>query len=166
MTVSSRAQGCGKVVFEDLHFTTLSPEQGVAILSSVLNSDRATEVNMPIMRAFVKLRQLLLTHTDLACKLDALEKRYDAQFRGRLRRHPRAHETPRTEEPTHRRQSRLSQPVHRPARLGLATIPKSQGFIDVTGMNRDGWWTQDRRLGWTGRTRTSNLRINNPTLRH
>jgi hypothetical protein len=56
-------------------------EQGVAMLSSVLNSERAVEVNIMIMRAFVKLRQLLGTHADLARKLDALERNYNAQFK-------------------------------------------------------------------------------------
>ena len=56
-------------------------EQGVAMLSSVLRSKRAISVNVEIMRALVYLRQLLASHTDLARKLDALEKRYDAQFR-------------------------------------------------------------------------------------
>jgi hypothetical protein len=56
-------------------------EQGVAMLSSVLRSKRAVLVNIEIMRAFVKLRRLLATHVELARKLDALEKKYDAQFR-------------------------------------------------------------------------------------
>jgi len=56
-------------------------EQGVAMLSSVLRSDRAVQVNIEIMRAFVRLRQLLATHADLARKLDALEKKYDSQFK-------------------------------------------------------------------------------------
>jgi phage regulator Rha-like protein len=51
-------------------------EQGVAMLSSVLNSERAIQVNIMIMRAFTKLRELLLTHKDLAIKLEALEKKY------------------------------------------------------------------------------------------
>lgn len=51
-------------------------EQGVAMLSSVLNSNRAVMVNIQIMRAFVKLKELLLTHNDLADKLEALEKKY------------------------------------------------------------------------------------------
>ncbi len=55
-------------------------EQGVAMLSSILRSRRAVQVNIAIMRAFVKLRELLATHKDLALKLDALEKKYDAQF--------------------------------------------------------------------------------------
>ncbi len=56
-------------------------EQGVAMLSSVLNSDRAIEVNITIMRAFVKLREMLATHKDLARKLNALENKYDSQFK-------------------------------------------------------------------------------------
>ena len=55
-------------------------EQGVAMLSSVLHSERAILVNIAIMRAFVRLRQLLATHKDLVRKLDELEKRYDKHF--------------------------------------------------------------------------------------
>jgi hypothetical protein len=50
-------------------------EQGVAMLSSVLRSERAIEVNIAIMRAFVRLRELLATHKDLARKLEALERK-------------------------------------------------------------------------------------------
>src|SRR5712692_9834577 len=56
-------------------------EQGVSMLSTVLNSDRAIQVNIAIMRTFVQLRELLATHKDLAQKLEALEKKYDRQFR-------------------------------------------------------------------------------------
>lgn len=56
-------------------------EQGVAMLSSVLRSKRAVQVNIQIMRTFVRLRQLLATHEDLARKLEALERRYDGRFR-------------------------------------------------------------------------------------
>ena len=56
-------------------------EQGVAMLSSVLRSQRAIQVNIEIMRAFIRLRQMLASHVELARKLDALEKKYDAQFR-------------------------------------------------------------------------------------
>jgi len=56
-------------------------EQGVAMLSSVLRSPRAVQVNIEIMRAFVRLRQMLLKNEDLAHKLAALEKKYDAQFK-------------------------------------------------------------------------------------
>jgi phage regulator Rha-like protein len=51
-------------------------EQGVAMLSSVLNSERAIQVNILIMRAFTKLKEILLTHKDLAIKLEALERKY------------------------------------------------------------------------------------------
>jgi hypothetical protein len=56
-------------------------EQGVAMLSSVLRSPRAVQVNVEIMRAFVRLRQLIAPHEDLARKIDALERKYDEQFR-------------------------------------------------------------------------------------
>jgi hypothetical protein len=56
-------------------------EQGVAMLSSVLRSPRAVQVNIEIMRAFVRLRRLLQTNAELARKLDALEAKYDEQFR-------------------------------------------------------------------------------------
>jgi hypothetical protein len=56
-------------------------EQGVAMLSSVLRSQRAVQVNIEIMRAFIRLRQMLASHVELARKLDALEKKYDAQFK-------------------------------------------------------------------------------------
>ena len=52
-------------------------EQGVAMLSSVLNSERAIQVNIAIMRAFVKLRQILSTHKELAHKLDELERKIE-----------------------------------------------------------------------------------------
>ena len=56
-------------------------EQGVAMLSSVLNSERAIKVNIEIMRAFVRLRQILASNKELAKKLNELEKKYDAQFK-------------------------------------------------------------------------------------
>jgi phage regulator Rha-like protein len=84
-----------KEEFDDLrfHFGTSSDwggrryppyaftEQGVAMLSSVLRSQRAIHVNIEIMRAFIRLRQILASHADLARKLDELEKKYDAQFK-------------------------------------------------------------------------------------
>ena len=51
------------------------------MLSTVLNSDRAIEVNIQIMRTFVKLRKMIASHKDLARRLDELEKEYDTQFR-------------------------------------------------------------------------------------
>jgi hypothetical protein len=55
-------------------------EQGVAMLSSVLRSPRAVEVNIAIMRTFVQLRRLMDSNRDLARRIEALEKRYDEQF--------------------------------------------------------------------------------------
>jgi hypothetical protein len=51
------------------------------MLSSVLRSPRAIQVNIEIMRAFVRLRQMLASHAELARKLDAMEQKYDAQFK-------------------------------------------------------------------------------------
>jgi hypothetical protein len=56
-------------------------EHGVAMLSSVLNSPRAIQVNIQIMRTFAKLREIISQHKDLARRLDELEKKYDAQFK-------------------------------------------------------------------------------------
>jgi len=56
-------------------------EQGIAMLSSVLKSERAVQVNIAIMRAFVKLREMIASHKDLAKRLDDLERKYDAQFK-------------------------------------------------------------------------------------
>ena len=84
-----------KEEFDDLrfHFGTSSDwggrryrpyaftEQGVAMLSSVLRSQRAIRVNIEIMRAFIRLRQILASNVELAKKLDTLEKKYDAQFK-------------------------------------------------------------------------------------
>ncbi len=83
-----------RIEFENLkfHFGTSSwggtrklpkafTEQGVAMLSSVLNSERAVQVNIAIMRAFVKLREIIVSNKDLARKLNELEKKYDTQFR-------------------------------------------------------------------------------------
>ena len=56
-------------------------EQGVAMLSSVLKSKRAVQVNIEIMRAFVKFRELIASNKELAKRLDELEKKYDSQFK-------------------------------------------------------------------------------------
>ncbi len=56
-------------------------EQGVAMLSCVLKSDRAVQVNIEIMRTFVRLRKMLASNAQLARKLKALEKKYDKQFK-------------------------------------------------------------------------------------
>lgn len=55
-------------------------EHGILMLSSVLNSERAVEVNIQIMRTFTKLRQLMLKHADLRRKIEEMEKKYDHQF--------------------------------------------------------------------------------------
>jgi ORF6N domain len=55
-------------------------EQGVAMLSSVLRSDRAVRVNVEIMRTFVRLRRWIVTHKELAARLERLEEKYDDQF--------------------------------------------------------------------------------------
>lgn len=56
-------------------------EQGIAMLSTVLNSKRAIQVNIQIMRAFVRMRKMLSEYEDLSRKLDALEKKNDIQFK-------------------------------------------------------------------------------------
>jgi hypothetical protein len=70
--------------FEKLKHSSTLPraftEQGVAMLSSVLNSDRAIKVNISIMRAFTRLRQMLSTHEELKGKIEAMERKYDRQF--------------------------------------------------------------------------------------
>ena len=63
------------------HLPYAFTEQGVAMLSSVLSSERAIEVNILIMRAFVRLRSLIASHKDLAQKLEEMEKKYDYQFK-------------------------------------------------------------------------------------
>jgi ORF6N domain len=75
--IATSNAGHGGRRYAPLAFT----EQGVAMLSSVLRSPRAVQVNVEIMRAFVKLRELLATHKDLAQKLEALERKYDVQFK-------------------------------------------------------------------------------------
>lgn len=56
-------------------------EQGVAMLSSVLKSKRAIQINIHIMRVFTELREMLLTHKDLRDKIEKMERKYDKQFR-------------------------------------------------------------------------------------
>lgn len=73
---SSSAGNRGGRRYTVLAFT----EQGVAMLSSVLHSERAIDVNIAIMRTFVRLRQVLADHADLAKKVAELEQRYDGQF--------------------------------------------------------------------------------------
>jgi ORF6N domain len=75
-TGRSKKTGRGGRRYLPLAFT----EQGVAMLSSVLRSERAVKVNIAIMRAFVQLRQMLATNEDLRRKIEEMEKRYDAKF--------------------------------------------------------------------------------------
>ena len=71
--------------FESLKHSSAMPhaftEQGVDMLSSVLKSKRAVDVNIAIMRAFVRLRKMLESHAELAKKLEEMESKYDEQFR-------------------------------------------------------------------------------------
>ena len=76
-TGMSKKEGRGGRRYFPYAFT----EQGVAMLSSVLNSKRAVQVNIAIMRAFVKLREMLASHKDLARKLADMERKYDHQFK-------------------------------------------------------------------------------------
>ncbi len=63
------------------HLTYAFTEQGVAMLSSVLNSKRAIYVNIQIMRTFIKLRELFSSHKDLQKKIEEMEQKYDQQFK-------------------------------------------------------------------------------------
>jgi hypothetical protein len=73
---SGRSKGRGGRRHRPYAFT----EQGVAMLSSVLNSERAMQVNIAIMRTFVQLRRLMDSNADLARKIEGLEKKYDEKF--------------------------------------------------------------------------------------
>ncbi|MBF0485652.1 MAG: ORF6N domain-containing protein [Candidatus Omnitrophica bacterium] len=70
---------------QELKFSHTLPyaftEHGIAMLSSILNSDKAIEVNIQIMRTFGKLRELMLVHKDLRFKIEEMEKKYDQQFK-------------------------------------------------------------------------------------
>jgi len=74
--VTSKRDPRGGTQYAPMAFT----EQGVAMLSGILNSQRAIDVNIAIMRTFVKLRRMLETHAKLAQKLAELESKYDKQF--------------------------------------------------------------------------------------
>jgi len=64
------------------HLPRAFTEHGILMLSSVINSERAIQVNIAIMRAFTHLRRLLSSHKELARRMDRMERRYDAQFQG------------------------------------------------------------------------------------
>ena len=74
-TVTSKSRGGRR------YLPYVFTEQGVAMLSSVLNSPRAIAVNIEIMRVFVRLREMTASHVRLTRKIDVLEERYDAQFK-------------------------------------------------------------------------------------
>ena len=76
-TVTSSLSRWGGARYKPMVFT----EQGVAMLSSILKSKQAIQVNIEIMRAFVRLRQMLGANRDLEARLDVLEERYDEQFK-------------------------------------------------------------------------------------
>ena len=75
--IGTSSLGWGGSRYQRMAFT----EQGVAMLSSVLRSDRAADVNIAIMRTFVQLRRLMDSNRELARKIADMEKRYDEQFR-------------------------------------------------------------------------------------
>ena len=75
--VTSKREGRGGRRYMPYVFT----EQGVAMLSSVLNSERAIEVNIQIMRAFVALKRVAITYESLKRKINEMEKKYDGQFK-------------------------------------------------------------------------------------
>lgn len=63
------------------HLPYAFTEHGILMLSSVLNSERAIQVNIQIMRTFTKLRQLMIEHADLRKKIEEMESKYDHQFK-------------------------------------------------------------------------------------
>ena len=67
-------------ITEKIYLPFAFTEQGVAMLSSVLKSNRAVQVNIQIMRAFIKMRQMYISHEDTKQKIIAMEKKYDKQF--------------------------------------------------------------------------------------
>jgi hypothetical protein len=78
MRISQIETSSGLKFSKNVHAFT---EQGVAMLSGLLNSSRAIAVNVEIMRAFVRLRRMIASHADLARKFALLEKKYDEQFK-------------------------------------------------------------------------------------
>lgn len=75
--VTSSSSGWGGRRYPPMAFT----EQGIAMLSTTLKSKRAVQVNIEIMRTFVRIRQMLASHKDLEKRINALEERYDKQFK-------------------------------------------------------------------------------------
>jgi phage regulator Rha-like protein len=74
--------GTSKSIKMGLRYSPMAfTEQGVAMLSSVLNSKRAIQANIQIIRAFTKLREMMATHADLKKKIEAMERKYDKRFK-------------------------------------------------------------------------------------
>lgn len=74
--------GSSKSIQKGLRYSPMAfTEQGVAMLSSVLNSKRAIQVNIQIMRAFTKLREMMMAHKDIRRKIENMERRYATQFK-------------------------------------------------------------------------------------
>jgi hypothetical protein len=74
--IASSNKGRGGIRYRPFAFT----EQGVAMLSSVLNTERAIEVNISIVRAFIMIRQMALENSEILEKLGMMENKYDRQF--------------------------------------------------------------------------------------
>lgn len=81
VTLDNQARGTGKRGKHSKYLPYVFTEQGVAMISSVLRSKRAVQVNIAIMRTFVRLREMLLSNAQLARKLKGLERKYDVQFK-------------------------------------------------------------------------------------
>ena len=82
MSIPSRSQSVTLKRGSNIKYLSYAfTEHGVLMLSSVLNSQRAIQVNIEIMRAFVKLRQMLASNAELSRRLDELEGKYDRQFK-------------------------------------------------------------------------------------
>jgi ORF6N domain-containing protein len=75
------------------HLPYAFTEHGAIMAANVLNSKRAVQASVQVVRAFVKLREMLVSNAELADKLNELEKKYDQQFKDRLRCHSRPHDT-------------------------------------------------------------------------
>jgi len=74
--IATSKEGRGGRRYAPIAFT----EQGIAMLSAVLHSDRAIDVNIAIMRAFIRMREVLISNKDLESKIVELEKKYDGKF--------------------------------------------------------------------------------------
>ncbi|MBN1570236.1 MAG: ORF6N domain-containing protein [Acidobacteria bacterium] len=101
-------------------------EQGVAMLSSVLTSKRAVQVNIAIMRTFVRLREMLASHKDLAHRLDEMEKKYDHQFKVVFEA---IRDLMSPASSTHRRRIGFSPPINGTRGSGDAIVSLKKGIV-------------------------------------